>query len=119
MPASPSKKIVETPLAKAASALEGELLEYEKFVSEVKRMNLNTEKAMHRAKDLLEHCAAGEQRMAEPLVLHENERLGALDPRRDARERTRVHDRCVVGGPAQAVPYSDSAILNVRVSSSW
>lgn len=67
MPAPPSKKIVETPLAKAASALEGELLEYETFVSEVKRMSLNTEKAMHRAKDLLEHCAAGEQRMAERL----------------------------------------------------
>jgi chromosome segregation ATPase len=67
MPAPPSKKIVETPLAKAASALEGELLEYEKFVAEVKRMSLNTEKSMHRAKDLLEHCAAGEQRMAEKL----------------------------------------------------
>jgi chromosome segregation ATPase len=67
MPAPSSKKVVETPLAKAASALEGELLEYERFVSEVKRMNLNTEKAMHRAKDLLENCAAGEQRMAERL----------------------------------------------------
>lgn len=66
MPAPPSKK-PETPLAKAAAALESELLEYEKFVAEVKRMNLNTEKAMHRAKDLLEHCAAGEQRMAERL----------------------------------------------------
>jgi chromosome segregation ATPase len=67
MPAPPSKKTVETPLAKAAAALEGELLEYEKFVAEVKRMSLNTEKAMHRAKDLLEHCASGEQRMAERL----------------------------------------------------
>jgi chromosome segregation ATPase len=66
MPAPPSKKN-ETPLAKAAAALEAELLEYEKFVAEVKRMNLNTEKSMHRAKDLLEHCAAGEQRMAERL----------------------------------------------------
>ena len=67
MPAPPSKKTAETPLAKAAAALEAELLEYEKFVAEVKRMNLNTEKSMHRAKDLLEHCAAGEQRMAERL----------------------------------------------------
>jgi hypothetical protein len=66
MPAPPSKKI-ETPLAKAAAALEAELLEYEKFVSEVKRMSLNTEKSMHRAKDLLEHCAAGEHRMSERL----------------------------------------------------
>lgn len=66
MPAQSSKK-VETPLAKAAAALEGELLEYEKFVAEVKRMSLDNEKAMHRAKDLLEHCAAGEQRMAERL----------------------------------------------------
>lgn len=66
MPTQSSKKI-ETPLAKAAAALEAELLEYEKFVSEVKRMNLDNEKAMHRAKDLLEHCAAGEHRMAERL----------------------------------------------------
>lgn len=66
MPAPTSKK-PETPLAKAASALEGELLEYEKFVAEVKRMNLNTEKSMHRAKTLLEDCAKGEQRMAERL----------------------------------------------------
>src|SRR6476661_10846128 len=66
MPA-PSSKKSETPLAKAAAALENELLEYEKFVAEVKRMSLNNEKAMHRAKDLLEHCAAGEQRMAERL----------------------------------------------------
>jgi chromosome segregation ATPase len=62
-----SKKLTDTPLAKAAAALEAELLEYEKFVGEVKRMSLNTEKAMHRAKDLLEHCAAGEQRMGERL----------------------------------------------------
>jgi hypothetical protein len=67
MPAPPSKKSVETPLAKAAAALEGELAEYEKFVAEVKRMSLDTEKSMHRAKDLLEHCAAGEQRMGESL----------------------------------------------------
>lgn len=67
MPAPPSKKTAETPLANAAAALEAELLEYEKFVAEVKRMSLNTEKAMHRAKDLLEHCASGEQRMAERL----------------------------------------------------
>lgn len=67
MAAPPSKKAPETPLAKAAAALEAELLEYEKFVAEVKRMSLNNEKAMHRAKDLLEHCAAGEQRMAERL----------------------------------------------------
>jgi chromosome segregation ATPase len=66
MPA-PSSKKAETPLAKAAAALEAELLEYEKFVAEVKRMNMDNEKAMHRAKDLLEHCAAGEQRMAERL----------------------------------------------------
>jgi len=66
MPSPPSKK-PETPLAKAAAALEGELLEYEKFVAEVKRMNLNTEKSMHRAKTLLEECAKGEQRMAERL----------------------------------------------------
>jgi len=64
---SPPSKKIETPLAKAAAALEAELLEYEKFVSEVKRMNLTTDKAMHRAKDLLEQCAAGEQRMAERL----------------------------------------------------
>lgn len=62
----PSKK-TETPLAASAAALEAELLEYEKFVAEVKRMTLNSEKAMHRAKDLLEQCAAGEQRMAERL----------------------------------------------------
>lgn len=67
MAAPPSKKTIESPLAKAAAALEAELLEYEKFVVDVKRMTLNTEKAMHRAKDLLEHCAAGEQRMAERL----------------------------------------------------
>ena len=67
MAAPQSKKSTETPLAKAAAALEGELLEYEKFVAEVKRMSLDNEKAMHRAKDLLEHCAAGEQRMAERL----------------------------------------------------
>lgn len=67
MAAPQSKKLTETPLAKAAAALEAELLEYEKFVAEVQRMSLNTEKAMHRAKDLLEHCAAGEQRMAERL----------------------------------------------------
>jgi hypothetical protein len=67
MPSSPSSKKGETPLAKAAAALEAELLEYEKFVVEVKRMSLDNEKAMHRAKDLLEHCAAGEQRMAERL----------------------------------------------------
>src|ERR1700716_2557138 len=66
MGAPPSKKI-ESPLAKAASALEAELLAYEKFVAEVKRMTLNTEKSMHRAKDLLEECAAGEQRMAQRL----------------------------------------------------
>jgi hypothetical protein len=45
----PSKKL-ETPLARAAAALEAELGEYEKFVVEVKRMSLNSEKAMHRAK---------------------------------------------------------------------
>ena len=66
MPSQSAKK-VETPLAKAAAALEDELHEYEKFVAEVKRMHLDNEKAMHRAKDLLEHCAAGEQRMAERL----------------------------------------------------
>ncbi len=66
MAAPPSKKL-ETPLARAAAALEGELLEYEKFVAEVKRMSLNSEKAMHRAKSLLEECAAGESRMAAKL----------------------------------------------------
>ena len=67
MAAPPSKKIIDSPLAKAAAALEAELHEYEKFVAEVKRMNLNTEKSMHRAKDLLEHCAAGEHRMGAKL----------------------------------------------------
>lgn len=66
MPAPPSKK-PETPLARAAAALEGELGEYEKFVVEVKRMTLNSEKSMHRAKALLEDCAAGEARMGERL----------------------------------------------------
>ncbi len=66
MPAPTSKK-PETPLAKAAAALEAELHEYEKFAAEVKRMNLDTEKSMHRAKTLLEDCAKGEQRMAERL----------------------------------------------------
>ena len=64
--AAPAKK-TESPLASAAAALEAELLAYEKFVAEVKRMSLNNEKSMHRAKDLLEQCAAGEQRMAERL----------------------------------------------------
>lgn len=62
----PSKK-PETPLARAAAALEAELYEYERFVVEVKRMSLSSEKAMHRAKALLEDCAAGESRMAERL----------------------------------------------------
>ena len=66
MAAPPSKK-PETPLARAASALEGELGEYEKFVVEIRRMNLTSEKAMHRAKALLEDCAAGEARMSERL----------------------------------------------------
>ena len=64
---SATAKKTETPLARAAAALEAELLEYEKFVADVGRMSLTTDKAMHRAKDLLEHCAAGEQRMAERL----------------------------------------------------
>ncbi len=66
MAAPPSKKI-ETPLAKASAELEAELHEYEKFVAEVRRMNLNSDKTMHRAKALLEDCAAGEQRMGERL----------------------------------------------------
>ena len=66
MTAPPSKKL-ETPLARAAASLEGELLEYEKFVVDVKKMDLSSEKAMHRAKTLLENCAAGESRMAERL----------------------------------------------------
>lgn len=66
MAAPPSKKI-ETPLAKASAALEAELYEYEKFVAEVGRMDLNSEKTMQRAKTLLEDCAAGEVRMAERL----------------------------------------------------
>lgn len=66
MAAPPSKK-PETPLARAASALESELGEYEKFVVEIRRMNLTSEKAMHHAKALLEDCAAGEARMGERL----------------------------------------------------
>ena len=66
MSAPPSKKS-DTPLARAAAALEGELAEYEKFVAEVKRMTMSSEKAMHRAKALLEDCAAGEARMGERL----------------------------------------------------
>ena len=66
MPA-PSSKKADTPLARAAAALEGELAEYEKFVAEVKRMTMTSDKAMHRAKALLEDCAAGEARMGERL----------------------------------------------------
>lgn len=66
MPAPPSKK-ADTPLARAAAALEGELAEYERFVAEVKRMTMSSDKAMHRAKALLEDCAAGEARMGERL----------------------------------------------------
>lgn len=66
MPA-PSSKKADTPLARAAAALEGELAEYEKFVAEVKRMTMSSDKAMHRAKALLESCAAGEARMGERL----------------------------------------------------
>lgn len=65
--AGPSSKKLETPLASAAAALEAELGEYEKFVLDVQRMSINSEKAMHRAKALLEDCAAGEARMAERL----------------------------------------------------
>lgn len=66
MPPTPPKKI-ESPLAKAAAELEAELSAYEKFVADVNRMNLNSDKSMRRAKELLEECAAGEQRMAERL----------------------------------------------------
>ena len=66
MPPTLPKKI-ESPLAKAAAELEAELFAYEKFVADVNRMNLNSDKSMRRAKELLEECAAGEQRMAERL----------------------------------------------------
>ncbi len=54
-------------LAQAATALEAELFEYEKFVADVRRMSINSDKSMNRAKSLLEDCAAGEQRMADRL----------------------------------------------------
>jgi chromosome segregation ATPase len=54
-------------LAKAASALETELSRFEVVVGESRRLTMVSEKTLHRAKSLLESCAAAERRLATEL----------------------------------------------------
>lgn len=61
-----SKKF-EGPLVKAASALESELARYEEHIQDAKRLEINSEKGLHKSKTVLEACAATEQRMREQL----------------------------------------------------
>jgi hypothetical protein len=62
-----SSKKSEGPLAKAASLLEAELTRYEESVAEAKRLEIASEKGLHKSKVVLEACAACEHRMREHL----------------------------------------------------
>ena len=50
-------------IAKTAANLENELTRYEQQVAEAKRLEISSEKGLHKAKAVLEACAATEQRM--------------------------------------------------------
>lgn len=62
-----ASKKSEGPLVKAATLLEAELARYEEHVNEAKRLEIASEKGLHKSKSVLEACAATEQKMREHL----------------------------------------------------
>ena len=62
-----ASKKAEGPLVKAAMALEAELARYEENVADAKRLEIGSEKGLHKSKTILEACAATEQKMRDHL----------------------------------------------------
>lgn len=61
---SPRSKKTESALVTSATALESGLEKWEELVAEAKRLHVSSDKTLHRAKTLLEECAACERELA-------------------------------------------------------
>jgi uncharacterized protein YoxC len=61
MPA--STKTPQGPLTAAAAALEAELRRYEETVADITKLSLNSDKALQRARKILEDCAGHQERL--------------------------------------------------------
>jgi chromosome segregation ATPase len=88
MAAPKSKKEKESPLVASAVALENELATWEETLVEASRLEVTSDKQLHRAKNLLEACGASERVLAEQLHAFVTAMQSLQDRQRGCMERT-------------------------------